>query len=328
MEPGEIRSHEAFELPWYYFLELAPGLFTPGRERWAVTQTRELLRHVDVESGGAEGRGARCLDVGIQEGLVTTLLERRGGSDIVGYDRMLRESRLDLVKQALGTSFELVGGMKLQDLPQALKEAGHDPFDLVVFSGVLYHMFDPLGGLAIVRGLVRDGGICLIETAVALEDSDSMHFNRAGKFTPHALWFITPRCLDYVLRFLRLKPLDVVYLTGREEQRDGSRWWRRGSTPLSRPAHGRVAVACRAVSAPIADPGDEWITGKDYDVDFGEFLDWNAVASDAPEVGYDATRDGSVKREDGSVDVQASVEASDPLPRDPEKARLTLGARY
>src|SRR6185503_11906309 len=81
--PAELLSgHPAFGNPWYYEMELAPGVFSPGREQRSVAQTRELLRRTDVT-------GASCLDLGIQEGLVTTLLVRRGGAEVVGYDRIL-----------------------------------------------------------------------------------------------------------------------------------------------------------------------------------------------------------------------------------------------
>lgn len=315
MDPDAIRSSKAFDSKWYYSLELAPGVYTPGREHRNVALTRDLLRRVDVEGGGADGGGARCLDVGIQEGMVSLLLERRGASEVVGYDRELRRGRLDLVQRALDSSFDLVGGMKLQDLTKALEDEGRDPFDVVIFSGVLYHMFDPLGGLASVRGLVRDGGCLLIETAVALDDRDVMHFNSAGRFTPQALWFFTPRLLDYLMRFLRLSPLDVVYFGGGR---------RRGS---EQPPQGRLAVACRAVSAPVPEPGDEWMA-RAKDVDFAEFLDWKAVVSDAPEVGYDESRDGLVRRDNGAVDLQASVSATSPLPVRSEETRLSLETRH
>lgn len=328
MESAEIQADPAFDSTWYYTLELAAGLLTAGRDHWAVAQTRDLLRRADVESGGG-GAGARCLDVGIQEGLVSILLERRGAAEVVGYDRVLRRRRLGLVQRALGTGLELVGGVRLQELPEALGDRA--AFDIVVFSGVLYHMFDPFGGLVTVRGLVRNGGICIVETAVVFDDSDALHFNTAGRLAPYALWFITPRLLDYLLRFVRLKPIDVVYLGEPEASRRGLRRLvpgrrRRDGAP---PRQGRIAVACRAMPNPVAVGDDEWIGGAGiHDLDFAEFLDWDKVASDAPDVGYDAAREGIVHRGDGSVDLEASIAATEPLPLRPEQAMLTLAARY
>jgi SAM-dependent methyltransferase len=314
VDAEEIKKRRAFNHRWYYNLELAPGLFTPGRDHRAVAQTRNLLRRVDIESGGADGGGARCLDVGIQEAMITLLLDRRGGSEVVGYDRVLRQARLNLVREALKPDFKLIGGMKLADLPAALAEERYDPFDVVVFSGVLYHMFDPLGGLAIVRGLVRNGGICLVETTVALDDSDAMHFNRAGRFTPRGLWFVTPRLLEYLLRFLRLKPLDVVHVPGAAAE-DG------------KPAQGRIAIACRAVPDPVGEPGDAWIL-RTKGHDFDEFLSWDAVDSTAPDVVYDDSRKGIVHGDDGRLDVEASIDATEPLETGPDATRLALDARH
>jgi hypothetical protein len=246
---------------------------------------------------------------------VTALLVRRGGAEVVGYDRVLRKSRLALVQRALEVEFELIGGMKLGELGPALEQEGHAPFDVVVFSGVLYHMFDPLGGLATVRGFVRNGGICLVETTVAFEDSEAIYFNSAGKFTPHGLWFVTPSAVDYLLRFLHLKPIDTVYLTGRPAAE-------------SKPAQGRIAVACRATPEPVGGPDDRLIAGQDYEVDFREFLSWDAVASDLPGVAYDEARDGLVRRDDGSVDLQATVDRTDPLPVEQDQTRLRLDAKY
>jgi hypothetical protein len=102
MKPDEIKSHPAFSQPWYYVIELGPGLYTPGKERPNVGLTRRLLHKVEIESG------ARCLDIGAQEGLVSILLGRRGG-EVVAYDRIYPEERIRLVREALGADFELLG---------------------------------------------------------------------------------------------------------------------------------------------------------------------------------------------------------------------------
>ena len=71
MKPNEIRNDKAFDTDWFHAIELAPEVY-PARNprRPPVALTRDLLRHTDVESGGVDGGGARCLDVGLQEGLV------------------------------------------------------------------------------------------------------------------------------------------------------------------------------------------------------------------------------------------------------------------
>ncbi len=336
MRPREIRNHKAFGGNWFHAIELAPDLYSRKPRREPVGLTRALLRRTDVESGGVAGGGARCLDVGLQEGLVTLLLERRGAAEVLGYDMLLRSDRLDLVKEALGADFGLIGGMSLADLPPAMIAAGHDPFDVVVFSGVLYHMFDPLTGLAVVRGLVRDGGICLVETATVLDDSATMYFNSHGMFTaggrrsggehgrPEGMmpgaatcfWYMTPRCLDYLLRMLRFEPLDLVYFNTADAIE-------------GKPPEARVAVACRAVGEPLSEPDDEWIdAAHQYRRRFAEFLDWDRVSSDAPEVGYEATREELVRGGAGTVDLHASIEATEPFGVEIAHSRLPIGAKY
>jgi hypothetical protein len=268
--------------------------------------------------------------------MISILMERRGASSVVGYDRMLSKARLALVQRALGTNIDLIGGMRLADLPAAMAAADHGTFDVAVFSGVLYHMLDPFAGLAVVRGLVRNGGICIVETATVLDDSIAMQFNAFGRFSsggkrtgrkrprPEGMmpgsatcfWYVTPRCLDYLLRALRFEPLDLVYF-GTAEAEEG------------RPAEARVAVACRAVAEPLAEPGDEWIPASTRHTSrFAEYLDWSRVESDAPEVGYDASRPGLVRGAAGSIDLEASIEAMDPVSVEPDQARLALDAKY
>ena len=334
MKPRDIRNHKAFDSGWFHVIELAPDLYTPRTiRRPPVALTRGGCGGPTWSRVGSMVR-ARCLDVGLQEGLVTLLMERRGASEVLGYDRSLRRGRLDLVQKALDARFGLIGGMSLAELPEAMAEAGHEPFDVAVFSGVLYHMFDPLTGLAVVRGLVRDGGICLVETATVLDDSVGMFFNSFGIYTaggrrsggkrprpegmmpgsPTCFWYVTPRCLDYLLRLLRFEPLDLVYFDTAEAIE-------------GKPPEARIAIACRAVTEPLAEPGDEWLAASQrHRGVFSEFLDWDRVRSDAPPVGYDASREGLVRGGAGTVDLHASIEATEPFLVKPELARLALDA--
>lgn len=259
---------------------MAEGLYTPGKDRLNVALTRRLLGRVQIDPG------TRCLDIGIEEGLVSLLLERRGAT-VTSYDRVYSSERLDLVRKSLGARFEIVGtevkgltdemfigrggpnpgvGTPLTRLPTELEERGEGPFDVVVFSGVLYHVYDPLAALAIVRGLVRHGGIVVVETAAVYDNELTLNLNAGARFTPLAVWLPSLAALDHMLRLVRLVPIDLEF---------------RGR------ARGRIAVACRAVEEPAADPGDSWIGSPLHDYELAEYLDWSNLASqDAAEVGY------------------------------------------
>lgn len=45
-----------------------------------------------------------------------------------------------------------------------------DRFDVVLFAGVLYHVTDPVLALRIVFNCLRDGGVCVVETAITHSD--------------------------------------------------------------------------------------------------------------------------------------------------------------
>lgn len=263
-----LAGHPALKLDWYHTIEIAPGLFTPGRNHKNLALTREILANCEVE-------GLRCLDIGAMDGLVSVLLTRRGSAHVTAYDRIERTPQIEFVKSCLGVEFAYLKGTPLGTIPDITYPLGYAPFDVVVFSGVLYHMFDPLAGLCIARGLVRNGGLFIIETSAILStepDDLVMHFNAAGRFFPGTnYWQISLPCLDYLLRFVRLQPLDLRYFKGQD---------RAGH------AQGRICVVCRAT--PDAQPagGDEWMDQMRV-WDFNEFLDWSAVqAPHASEVGY------------------------------------------
>ncbi len=315
--PGDaIRSHPAFSGQWYYTLELAPGIYTSGADHHNIALTRELLRRVDVEGESGGSAPARCLDIGTREALVPILLERRGAS-VIAYDRALWHQSLELVEKALGTEFELVGDFKLAELPLRLEdESSTPPYDLVVLSGVLYRMLDPMMGLAIARGLVRNGGLLVVETIASFDEGTWMHFNSAGRLGPNTFWVPSLPCLDYLLRFLRLEVLDATHL---------GPWEKHGSPP-----HGRIAVACRAVLDEPAEPDDPRIGGTQFDDDrnFAEFLDWEALRSELSPVGYAPSDRRLARRASGTIDLLATAMANHPHEVTADQIRLDLDACY
>lgn len=120
-------------------------------------------------------RGKTFLDVGAWDGFFAFEAERRGARRVVALDAYEwtgtppgwagrrhelppKRRGFDVARAALGSSVEcIVGDFTTMDLD------GLGTFDVVLFSGVLYHLEDPLGAL---RRLARvTSELAIVETA-------------------------------------------------------------------------------------------------------------------------------------------------------------------
>jgi SAM-dependent methyltransferase len=228
---------------WYYKAELAEGVFTNGTPRMNVAVVREFLRQIDVS-------GTSCLDIGSQEFLAPIVLLRQGAKSVTAYDRINLAQQYKVMKQVYGVDFDYLNGFPLGRLKRALSEAAsRRVFDVVVFSGVLYHMIDPLAGLAMARSFLRSGGLMVIETSVKFSGDHVMQFNAGGKIYSGSNYFqVSVATLDYWIRMLHMAPIDCAVLAGG----DGC----------------RCVVICRAVDAVEADRDDLWIRRRFISSDF------------------------------------------------------------
>jgi SAM-dependent methyltransferase len=251
--------------PWYYSMEMEPGKLTSGQTFPNVGLTRTLLQRAKLN-------GQNCLDIGTMEGLVPILVRRQGARSVTAYDRpSALSSRIASVKKRFEVAFDFVSGFPLDQLPSKLE---YRTYDVVVMSGVLYHLFSPLAGFAVARGLLRDGGLMILETAAVIADEPAMHWNSAFRFGGESYFLPSVACLDYFARFLRLEVIDCAYLE---------------LATVNGLRTARVAFACRAVTDVLGDPEDHFLKGTYHtEVDFAEYLDWKRCRSTLPPVGYEA----------------------------------------
>ncbi len=141
-------------------------------------------------------------------------------------------------------------------------------------SGMLYHLFSPLAGFAIARGLVRNGGLMIVETAAIIADEPAMYWNSACRFGGESYFLPSVACLDYFARFLRLEIIDCACLE-----------W----TAVDGLRTARVAFTCRAITEILGDPDDHFIEGTFHtEFDLAEHLDWKRCLSTRPPVPYGA----------------------------------------
>ena len=260
----DLRAHPLLKRFWYYSIELAPGVITQGLNFPSIGLVRELLSRIPVE-------GQRCLDLCAMEGLCALLMERRGASEVLAWDRPYEGTnaspeQLELLRECLGAKLAYRRDRRLADFGQ-----DGAPYDVVVFAGVLYHVFDPLTTLLHARRHVRDGGLLLLESAALAGDQATMHFNAKGCYYPEPgqgnYWFPTVGCLHYLCRLARLEPLDRCYIPGE---------------PM------RMGLVCRAQAGPSQD--DKWLAGQhgagSVGANFAECIDWERTASGLPPVPY------------------------------------------
>jgi hypothetical protein len=240
---------------------------------------------------------------------VPVLLKRRGARDVVAYDRNDWSRKVNFVKACYGVDFQYICGMNYGDFQAKALRLDVHPFDLTVFAGVLYHMFDPLGGLLRTRSMVRQGGLAIVETSALVNEVMAMFFNAEAWIVPPPNYFVPSlACLEYLLRLCRLVPLDFLH--------SGV-----GGDRLH-PEHIRVCVVCRAVDAPQVFKSGKW---DDHLVtDYRDYLNWQDTATALPPVSFNALGNTLMLRGDGSLDLLASVRAATPYVPTPREAVLHL----
>jgi hypothetical protein len=265
---------------WYYSVELEPGIFTKADGHHNIALTRKLLRNIDV-------RGKDCIDVGTQEGLVPILLKKAGAQRVVAYDRMDLSQKVLFLQELYGVQFEYIPGIQLRDLPARLdREFGTRFFDLVAFSGVLYHAIDPFGFLALVRGLCKIGSLFLLETVARQQPEELLIFNTKGAYgrlTGNTYFVPTTAWLDYALRMVALEPLYAVYLGSLHPQ-----------------GYARLAISCRSMPRPCPrDPSDVWVHNHWHREAFQDEsqVDWARLEKTESDIAFEPY-DGSVTKID------------------------------
>jgi tRNA (mo5U34)-methyltransferase len=148
--PSKAREAEILALgPWFHNLHLPDGAQTaPGSPLgdFPAFKWRELAPHVPEDL-----TGWTALDVGCNAGFYTFELARRG-AHVTGIDvepLFLRQAEWAAREFGLAHQVEFRRA-QVYDLARE-----QQPFDLVLFMGVFYHLRYPMLGMDILTGLTR-----------------------------------------------------------------------------------------------------------------------------------------------------------------------------
>jgi hypothetical protein len=309
---------------WYHNIELAPGIVTNGRENLNSSITRELLRRVNLN-------GRCAIDIGTMDAFYGVLMERKGASPVFCFDRLNRERKIAVVRKHLDASFQYIPETTIKDVASVLSEQVGRRADFVNAPGVLYHMYDPMAGLARFRGMTRRGGLVLVDTPAFPPDAPIMLFNRQGHLYTSTTYFVPSLgALQGMLERVGLFPIDCRWGNQR----------RFGKRILV-----RVAVMCRAWDPIIVNTTRQAREGGKTDrlseaeiTNLLEFLEPDSVfaedgasgafSSDNAEVEYQKNGVPTTGCSDGvRIDLPEFCRSTDPTPFDPNDNVLHLNDR-
>jgi 2-polyprenyl-3-methyl-5-hydroxy-6-metoxy-1,4-benzoquinol methylase len=244
----KLRASKLFNQWWYYSIELMPGVITKGIYPADFPMLpRIMLRKCELG-------GMSCLDLGSMEGLIPALMCRGGAASVLATDAIDHcAEKMEAVKHYYNTAF----GYRTVGLMYGLYEKlGNLNFDLINCSGLLYHVFSPLTVLSGIRPLLKRGGLMIISTNVVCEDGFSMEFNNAGRMQQdhNTFWYTSVEFLDYMLRYMKLAPIDCIFLPHTAIKSDVQYVFNKPS--------GYISVLCEAVDDILPTADDRWMTGS------------------------------------------------------------------
>jgi SAM-dependent methyltransferase len=215
-DPKDIRRRLAEWQPWRPLIEFSNGVSTDQFEQehpfsrtplWTLGQFGSVIPFADLHE---------VLDVGCNAGYNAIVLSRDFGARCLGFD--VQQRHVD----ASAYLAELVGADCEFRLDHAERVQRPDGFDLVLHSGTLYHLPNPLNGLRAAWENLRVGGWLALETQTYDHPSDErLCYWLHGLNNDRSNFFaLSTRAVTEVLALLGF---DAVTEVGRTETRAGDR---------------------------------------------------------------------------------------------------------
>jgi tRNA (mo5U34)-methyltransferase len=165
MDVSQIQA-QIDAIPWYHEFDFGSGLASRSQSP-DIAFHRRLWRFMEEQLDAIDFRGKTVLDIGCWDGYWSFYAERRGAKRVVAIDDFRQnwagEEGLLLAKRLLDSQIDVHTRLSVYDLT-ALEER----FDIVLFLGVCYHLFDPFFALAQVRHC------CHTDTVVCVEGNEGV----------------------------------------------------------------------------------------------------------------------------------------------------------
>lgn len=148
MTPDELRA-AVKRIEWWHQIPLEHGIVTPGPDH-----TGDRIRLLGLPE---DLTGMRVLDIGAWDGAFSFECERRGARYVLAIDEYVWAGKCWASKEGFDFAHKVLRSRvksKLMDVYH-LSPRKVGVFDLVLFSGVLYHLKHPLLALERIAGVTH-----------------------------------------------------------------------------------------------------------------------------------------------------------------------------
>jgi tRNA (mo5U34)-methyltransferase len=165
METSQVQAR-IDAIKWYHDFDFGNGLKARSTARDSEVH-RGIWMFIERNLDSIDFGDKTVLDVGCWDGYWSFYAERRGAKEVLAIDDSTQNwaegKGIFLAKELLGSKVEIDLSVSAYQLAALNRK-----FDIILFLGVYYHLFDPFYALAQLRHCCHDETILLMQGAEAV----------------------------------------------------------------------------------------------------------------------------------------------------------------
>jgi len=247
------------KIQWMHTIDLGDGVVTPGK--WP---TSPLMKKAFEAT---DFKGKKVLDIGTCSGLWSFEAEKRGASEVYSIDYLTHvgywcSPEYRLAHKVLKSKAIYNPDLNIYDI----EKLNIDDFDIIIFSGLYYHLKHPLLAFSKLRRVLNTGGKLIVEGPVYPDEELSFatfHYHDVANSDRSNWWCPSTKCLR---EWIECSFFNIERTIGKSSQAHGllDRIKEAGRTLMGKkiPYRQRIVIIAEAVTGkdPLyATPDDDLV---------------------------------------------------------------------